>query len=378
MVTKNRYPGVTRVGPGLYRVRAKWRCPKTGRLRELVRIVEAESAAAAMTMREALKAEESKALEPPARVRVGDCVASWLTSKHGELKASTARHYANVLDTYVLPKIGEYWLDVLTHDDIVKWRDAEDGSPVTVNGRLRVLKTALGEICAVRNIPNPAAAVKALREPKSETRKALTARELGQLLDAIQAGSPQWYPLVLALATTGARFGEVTALQWTDIDEAAGAIHIRRAQWNGVLDTTKTSSARTVPLAPELAAELRAHYERMRPRIEGPLPKWVFPTEVWTLPRNTVLRKPLEKAAAAAKLGFTPSNHWFRHTFNDLLRQTVSGQVTRAITGHVEEAMTEHYSHVSLEEKREATGRVLRLVGGGRCGGQIGGQRKAG
>lgn len=374
----SKYPGVTRVGPKLYRVRAKWRCPKTGHLRELRRDVEAESAAEAASMREAIKAELRKALEPPPRVRVGDCVSSWMTSKHGELKASTAKHYGNILDVYVLPKLGEYWLDALTHDDIVKWRDAEEGLPITVNGRLRVLKTALGEICAVRGIPNPSAAVKTLREGKSEKRKALTSLELAQILDGIQSGSPQWYPLVLALATTGARFGEVTALTWEDIDEAAGTIRIVRAQWNGTIDTTKTGSARTVPLAPELATELRAHYERMRPRIEGPLPKWIFPTEVWTLPRSTVLRKPLAKAAKAAKLGFVPSNHWFRHTFNDLLRQTVSGQVTRAITGHVEEAMTEHYSHVSFEEKKEAVGRVLYLVGGGRGGGQNDGQRKVG
>jgi integrase len=374
----SKYPGVTRIGPGLYRVRAKWRCPKTGHLRELVRIVEAESAAEAASMREAIKAEQRKALEPPPRVRVGDCVSSWMSSKHGELKASTAKHYGSILDVYVLPKLGEYWLDALTHDDIVRWRDAEEGLPITVNGRLRVLKTALGEICAVRGIPNPSAAVKTLRAGKSEKRKSLTAPELARLLDGIQSGSPQWYPLVLALATTGARFGEVTALQWTDIDEAAGTIRIARAQWNGTIDTTKTGSARTVPLAPELATELRAHYERMRPRIEGPLPKWIFPTEVWTLPRNTVLRKPLAKAAAAAKLGVVPSNHWLRHTFNDLLRQTVSGQVTRAITGHVEEAMTEHYSHVSFEEKKDAVGRVLYLVGGGRGGGDADGKRKAG
>jgi hypothetical protein len=52
--------------------------------------------------------------------------------------------------------------------------------------------------------------------------------------------------------------------------------------------------------------------------------------------------------------------------------------VTRAITGHVEESMTEHYSHVSFEEKKEAVGRVLYLVGGGRGGGQDDGKRKAG
>jgi integrase len=375
-----RYPGVTRIAPGLYRVRAKWRCPKTGHVRELVRIVEAESAAEAASKREALKATERQALDPPPRVRVGDCVTSWLTSKLGELKASTARHYGHTLDHYVLPKLGEIWLDKLTHDDVVKWRDAEEGSPVTVNGRLRVLKTALVEVCAVRGIPNPAAAVKTLREPKSEKRRALTSLELAGILDGIQSGSPQWYPLVLALATTGARFGEVTALKWTDLDEAAGTIRIARAQWNGIVDTTKTDIVRTVPLAPELAAELRVHRERLQARLGvGPLPQWVFPSERWTLPRNTVLRKPLAKAAEAAGLGArVPSNHWFRHTFNDLLRQTVSGQVTRSITGHVEEDMTEHYSHVTFEEKKAAVGHVLYLVGGGRGGGASTEKRKAG
>ena len=38
------------------------------------------------------------------------------------------------------------------------------------------------------------------------------------------------------------------------------------------------------------------------------------------------------------------------------------GQVQRAITGHVIEATIEHYSHVAMGEKKEALGRVFRLV----------------
>jgi integrase len=377
-----RYPGVTRIAPGLYRVRAKWRCPKTGHVRALVRIVEAESAAEAASKRETLKLEERKALEPLPRLRVGDCAKTWLRTKHGVVKASTAKHYVDVLETHVLPKLGDIWLDMLTREDIVAWRDGQTVGAVTANGRLRVLKNMLADVCSEHRIANPADRVPCLREAggdEDETTKVLTAAELRALLDAVRTGSPQWYPLALMLATTGARFGEVTALTWTDINEEAGTIRIRRAQWHGIIDTTKTETVRSVPLAPELVSVLAEHRARLQKRVGvGPLPKWIFPTEKWTLPRNTVLIKPLKKAAEAAKLGKRPSNHWFRHTMSDLLRQATTDQVQRAITGHVTPEMAEHYSHVAIDEKKVAHARVLRLVGVGGGVGASSKKRKAG
>ena len=53
-----------------------------------------------------------------------------------------------------------------------------------------------------------------------------------------------------------------------------------------------------------------------------------------------------------------------RHTFNNLMHQAkVDHIVLRASTGHNSEGMTEHYSHVDLKEKKDASNKVVDLVG---------------
>jgi integrase len=171
----------------------------------------------------------------------------------------------------------------------------------------------------------------------------LSAQELGTVLGAVKKLTPQHYPLVATLAFTGLRFGEASALRWEDIDDAAGLIRIRRAQWRGRISTTKTGKTRSVPLVPELAVVLREHHERLAKGLgEG----WVFPSNVGKLHPKEVLRKPLKKALKAAGIERHFTQHGFRRTFNNLSRQIAGEIVTRSITGHVTQAMTEHYSHV--------------------------------
>jgi site-specific recombinase XerD len=78
------------------------------------------------------------------------------------------------------------------------------------------------------------------------------------------------------------------------------------------------------------------------------------------------IKRPLRKVCSKAKINMEVTSLWMRHTFNNLLpRAKVDHIVLRASTGHQTEAMTEHYSHLGLEEKQEATARVLQMVGMG-------------
>ena len=106
---------------------------------------------------------------------------------------------------------------------------------------------------------NPAARVKRLpvRKFTDEEPNLLSAEELGLVLAAFRKYKPKHYPLALTLALTGLRYGEATALKWSDLDEESGVIRVRRAQWKGVVDTTKTGTVRSVPLVTELAVVLR-------------------------------------------------------------------------------------------------------------------------
>ena len=74
--------------------------------------------------------------------------------------------------------------------------------------------------------------------------KVLSADEQRQLLQAIETTQPQWYPVVLTLAPTSARWGEVTALQWRDIDLDAHVISFRRSHYGGTVKAPKTKASR--------------------------------------------------------------------------------------------------------------------------------------
>lgn len=173
--------------------------------------------------------------------------------------------------------------------------------------------------------------------------------------------------LLAVLAFTGMRIGEATALRWSDIDEAAATIRVRRSIDRGHVDTTKTDTKRTAPLLPTLAAILGDHRRSLD--YEG-LPTagdvWLFPSRVvrhrGKPMHKKALRKPLLLALAAAKLEDRLTTHGLRRTFNDLMRQVSTGEVVRSIMGHVTERMTEHYSHVRMTEKADAAAKVVRLV----------------
>ena len=164
------------------------------------------------------------------------------------------------------------------------------------------------------------------------------------------------------------RFGEVSALQWADVDEERGVVRIRRAQCNGIVGPTKTRRTKSVPLTPELREVLRQHRARLaheqHPHVDS---GWVFPSLAGKPHVNSCCMTDAFKDVLA-EIGVSRpfSAHGLRRTANDLLRRVASGEVTRAITGHVTTAMTEHYSHVDVAEKQAAAAGMLRLVSGGR------------
>ncbi len=169
----------------------------------------------------------------------------------------------------------------------------------------------------------------------------------------------------------GLRWGELSALRWSDIDDQRGLIRVERGNYEGrVVGSTKTGNeedpnAKVVPLLPEVADILRARRQEMvAAQHPGVVEGWVFPTERGTLYKGHPLRKVLEDALAVCKIDRRVTPHGLRHTANNELRRVANGEVVRAIIGHATEAMTHHYSHVGEDEKREAVARVFAIVKG--------------
>ena len=102
----------------------------------------------------------------------------------------------------------------------------------------------------------------ALKPPRPVKREidVLTRDQVRILLRTAQRTQPKLYALYALAVTTGARQGELLALQHGDVDLDTGTIGINRSVYNGVVSDPKTASSRRTIRLSKLALEaLRDH-----------------------------------------------------------------------------------------------------------------------
>jgi integrase len=370
------------IEPGRYRVRAKIIDPRSGKPKEVDKLIEAASAKEAAAQRSALIEEVQEAAVPGQRMRVGDYARLWLDTKTPTLDQATAERYAESLEQHVLPEIGNLFLDALRPADIQAWvngklkerhgKGKKHYAADTVRGWFRVLRTMVRDAVSQLDLPrDPTARVTfpdaaSAITPEAEDANALSPEELAVFLAAMRSKYPQHYALAATLAFTGLRFCHASALRWEDLDEAEAVIHIHRKNIRGRVGpvSRKKRAPKELPLVAELAAILKEHRQTLlRDQAPGFDSGWMFPSRIGELRAPSTMAKAWEECLEAAGVAkrFTP--HGLRRTFNDLNRRAgVDAIVTRAMTGHVTERMREHYSSVGLDEKRKAVADVVRLV----------------
>jgi len=401
-MTKNPGRGITKLPDGRLKVRARGIDPRTGKRKEKERIVEDLGIKKARALQQELRAEIRAGVDRKVRrMTLSDYAQSWLKArKAGESRVSTLEWQVQVLEDHILPVLGDHFVDGIRGQDVRDWltqaamkmkpprkirkerRSTEENEvrgeanpqrydSETVNGWLKVLKTLLRDAVADLDLErDPTLRIHSLSVEPGE-RKSLEAEELQQVLAAMRELLAEGkitranYSLILAGFFTGMRWSELTALEWRDLDEHKGCLYIQRGQVLGHVAGTKTRKNRTVAV-PEIVLEALREHRQVQLRTQSPgLDKGIiFPSETGGYRFTSSIKKTLNNICARAELGKRVTPHWMRHTFNNLLRQAkVDHVVLRATTGHQTEAMTEHYSHVTLEEKKEATARVIQMVG---------------
>lgn len=382
-----KHPGVEPIKgrPGWYRIRCEVMHPKTGRRHEIDRRISAESAGAAASR---LASERSAWLEKHAvgasgeRRRLGDALDAWERGKR-RLKPSTRSTYRSAIAAW-RAMLGDYWLDAIDPRDVSEVIDGwvRGGASVdTANGRLRVLRTFAREERVGGMVEGVRSLERSVRtsERVEDSGRGLSLIELRQLLEhgstawRMKDGTvmPAWrraWALIATMAWTGLRFGEASALEWSDVDLEGGTIRVRRAQWRGEVGHVKaTASKRVVVIPDDLVDVLREHrsemFKRQQTGVSSPL---VFPSRrhAATYVTNGHAGKAMLRACRAAgiDLGTRPWVHCLRHTYNNVLRQNASELVRQALIGHADDANNERYSAVSIEEKRAAVAGVVRMV----------------
>jgi len=239
------------------------------------------------------------------------------------IQPGTRRGYERIVNSSILPQLGDYPIDTITRDDIGKWVQWQESQPSGRNaGQLVSAKTVKNHQALLSNIFKaavergriPTNPVRGVRVTPGQSREGvfLTPSEFIRILEHIP---PRYEPLVMFLANTGARWGEATAVTWADIDTARRPPHvsINKAWKKGVdgrpvLGPPKSKAGRrSIPIGGKAVDYLPARGAPgdlvFRGRDGGRIWYGMFNTRIWK--------------AAVAKSGIdkTPNIHDLRHSY---------------------------------------------------------------
>lgn len=285
----------------------------------------------------------------------------WLQEIQSEVKPSTFSSYHYKLNKYVFPFIGQLFLNELTTEVgkklIVYWQEKEL-QPSTMQVILRIVNKCLNYAKDQKKMKeNP---FLTLKLPRNRTQKirALTKNEQYELEKvALKEKRGAGLPTYLALHT-GLRIGEISALQWQDIDFERNliqvkhtcqriALSLREQKTQLVIGSTKTDSGtRTIPISQSLRRVLLKH----RGQSKG---SFVFSTKNHPMePRLLTYHfHQLRKKCGLGDIHF----HQLRHTFATRCLEAQSDILSvSALLGHASTKLTlDTYADSMMEQRIE-------------------------
>jgi integrase len=315
---------------------------------------------------------------------VADLLDQWLDFAKPELSPTTARGYDWIIKTYILPSLGTQPLarlkPALLDRFYVKLRQSggKEGKPLapaTVRQVHAIIRRALQQAVRWEWIAsNPAS----LATPPRLRASQIDPPDPGDvlaLIDAARANDPDFGCFVLLAATSGARRGELCALQWSDLDLKKATVTISRAiveaQHSQLVEKdTKTHSVRRISLDEMTVGSLQELRTRCMSRAKTvgvtlPADAYIFSPEpdgsrAWS--PNDVTKNFIRIRNAA---GFGSVRlHDFRHfAATRLLAEGVPVRTVAGRLGHANAATTlTVYGHFVAESDVDAAAKLGALL----------------
>ncbi|MCL4780701.1 MAG: site-specific integrase [Gammaproteobacteria bacterium] len=275
---------------------------------------------------------------------VKECIDDYraaLKARKGEM------HKVYTFAKHVLPAFGTRPVIGLETQELQIWHDrlARKLKPGTAKRVWTDFRSALNQAFANQKVPTDAAwrRVKVSRNADVARFSSLTAKQAQRFLNSCDA---EFQPIARAALLTGARWGELCALQVQDFNPEAGTVHF--------VDKTKSGADKQVPLTAEGAAWFKRWAagkkgsERIFTHADGR--EWKQSHQI----RRT------RAAAMRAKLDPAPTFHDLRRTYGSLLAQKgVPLKYIAQALGHTDTRMAEkHYAH--LQKSNEVAKAIRR------------------
>jgi integrase len=273
---------------------------------------------------------------------VGDWADDWLAAQ-ADLSPTTRNRYEGIITRHIRPRWGRVRLGDVTHAQVQRWLTGLQLAPASIRKVHRVLSMVLAyAVSDGRLAVNPAAGVSLPRVQAAEKRF-LNHRQVHELADAC---GKEYRLLVLFLAYTGLRWGEMAALRVGRVDFLRRRVLVSESVTpvKGVMTfgPTKGHERREVPLPRFLVGELAVHVAGRSPD------ELLFTGERGAVMRSqTFQRAALTRTAEALNIpGFHP--HELRHTAASLaIASGADVKVVQQMLGHKSATMTlDLYGHL--------------------------------
>jgi len=240
------------------------------------------------------------------------------------------------LESVILPQFKGFTVSDITKDRVESFLNdlIEDGrAPSTANRYLALIRKMLNLAVDWNLIDtNPLKGIQPFKEAP-ERAPTMNPEDEARLLEACQ---PWLKDIVQAALLTGARQGELLALQWTHVDFKQNLL---------TFEDSKSGNPRRIPLHPVLAAQLQPR--RGLPR-----------GHVFTLDDGTPIKRHTCSQAfrrIVRRLDLDLRFHDLRHIAATRMMSSGAGLLQlSSILGHKTLAMTRRYSHVSMDDMRKA------------------------
>ena len=184
---------------------------------------------------ELLLQDEQSITNDVRKMTLNSLYLQWRQTKKG-IKQNTFQSYQYMYETYVMSSFGNIKLLDMKKSDVKRfYNDLYDSGlrPGTLDSIHcvvhQVLETAIDDDI-IRYNPSDKALREIMLEHASDTRKVKALSVEEEMIFARYLYSHpeerKWYPLFITMMMAGLRLGEVTALQWSDIDFENGMINI--------------------------------------------------------------------------------------------------------------------------------------------------------
>lgn len=333
-------------------------------------------------------------------VTLEDWFNSWFKEcKSSQLKSDVVRkNYRTKMRNTYCSILGNRTLNSISQKDIqCATNELSERGYVkrTMSEALSLLRECL-EIAVLNDIikHNPCVGIKIKNDNLYVQRRVLTIQEHQKFLS--YAKGSYYYEVYKFLLVTGVRIGELSALQWNDIDFENRCIYIRHSLTTAYLDGIKYqkltspksyNSYRTIPFFDETEQILKTWQVKQNNCKSKMKERWRLPSELGDLVFTTTMGSPITRYVLAGQINkivdeinrdecykaiedkrnvcpfASVSPHAFRHTFaTRCFEKKMSPRAIQKLMGHANYNTTLSYTHLYDEYVRDEVERIGKFI----------------